>query len=94
MEGIVITSETLESTATQVLNQKAQMESLFEQIKQEIRSMNSYWQSPASDAALQQFEQLAPTFGKYIEFVNNYIVYLQQTATAYRENETALSSGV
>lgn len=94
MEGILISSETLESTASQVLNQKTQMESLFDQIKQEIRTMNSYWQSPASDAALQQFEQLAPVFGKYVEVVNNYIVYLQQTAAAYRENETALSSSV
>lgn len=94
MEGIVITSETLDSTATQVMNLKVQMENLFEQIKQEIRSMNSYWQSPASDSALQQFEQLAPVFGKYVEVVNNYIVYLQQTASAYRENETALGAHV
>lgn len=94
MEGIVITSEMLDSTATQVLNQKTQMETIFEQIKQEIRSMSSYWQSPASEAAMLQFEQLAPVFGKYVEVVNNYIVYLQQTATAYRENETALGASV
>ncbi|MBF0580031.1 WXG100 family type VII secretion target [Erysipelotrichaceae bacterium RD49] len=93
MEGVFITSDMLDTTSGQVTALKTQMETLFEQIKQCIRSMSAFWDSPASKAALNQFETLAPVFPKYIQLVENYCTYLSQTATAYRENETALGAG-
>lgn len=87
MEGVLISSDMLDSTSSQVTALKVQMETLFEQIKQEIRSMSSFWDSPAATAALNQFEMLAPVFPKYIQLVENYCTYLTQTATAYRIEE-------
>ncbi len=92
MEGVLISSDMLDATATQVLAQKTQMESLFNQISSAIRAMSAFWESPASQAAMSQFETLAPVFPKYIQLVDNYCLYLQQTAQAYRENEAALGA--
>lgn len=92
MEGVIISSDMLDSTAAQVLAQKSQMESLFNQISTAIRAMSSFWDSPASKAAIAQFETLAPVFPKYIQLVDNYCTYLKQTAQAYRENEAALGA--
>ncbi len=92
MEGVLISSDMLDATATQVLAQKNQMEALFNQISSAIRAMSAFWESPASQAALNQFETLAPIFPKYIQLVDNYCLYLQQTAQAYRENEAALGA--
>ena len=50
MEGIYITSENLENTAAQVQTMKVQMEGIFDQMRQTIRGMNAFWDSPAARA--------------------------------------------
>ena len=92
MEGVLFSSDIVDHTAPKVIAQKNQMEALFNQISIESRAMNTFWQSPASQDALNQFETLAPIFPKYIQLVDNYCLYLQQTAQAYRENEAALGA--
>lgn len=92
MNGVLISSDTLDTTSSQVTTLKSQMETLFEQIKQAIRAMDAFWNSPASKAAVAQFDQLAPVFPQYIQLVQNYCTYLTQTAQAYRENESALGA--
>lgn len=92
MEGIIISSDMLDSTASQVEALKAQMEGLFSAICQEIRAMNAYWNSPASQAAVAQFEILSPVFPRYAQLVENYCAYLRQTAEAFRQNEAALGA--
>lgn len=92
MNGVLISSDVLDSTAVQVEALRSEMENLFARISQQIRSMNAFWQSPASNAALAQFETLAPIFPQYSTLVENYCTYLRQTAQAYRENEAALGA--
>lgn len=90
MDGVLISSDMLDSTAAQVGAQKSEMEGLFHQISQQIRSMSAFWQSPASNAALEKFETFAPVFTQYAALVENYCTFLRQTAQAYRDNEAAL----
>lgn len=91
MDKIYVTSEDLISNANLVLGQKEEMQALFGQMQRGIRSMNSYWDSPAGRAAARQFETLTPVFAQYSRLVENYAQYLKQTAAAYQENEAALS---
>lgn len=92
MNRIYVSSEDLTSHASQVMSMKVEMSTLFEQMKSTIRSMSSFWSSPAAQACLAQFEALSPVFPQYTALVENYCTYLQQTAAAYQENEAALSA--
>lgn len=92
MEGIYITSENLENTAAQVQTMKVQMEGIFDQMRQTIRAMNAFWDSPAARACADQFEQLAPVFPQYIALVDSYSSFLKASAAAYQENEAALGA--
>ncbi len=92
MEGIFITSENLESTAAQVTSLKVQMEGVFDQMRQTIRAMSAFWDSPASRACVSQFEQLSPVFPQYLALVDSYTGFLKASAAAYQDNEAALGA--
>lgn len=87
MNGVLISSDMLDTASSQVTALKSQMETLFEQIRQAIRAMNSFWDSPAARSAYAQFEEFSPVFPQYIQLVTNYCTYLSQTAQAYRIEE-------
>lgn len=91
MSQILITSDELNEVAARVEGLRGEVESIFSQIRVQMGQVQSVWQSPAGNRAWAQFEQLSPYFEQYTQLIENYCVYLRQTATAYQENESMLS---
>lgn len=90
MSNILISSEELRTQAGVLRASKGEMASLFSQIQSRMRLMSIVWNSPAGNRCIEQFETLTPAFEQYIQLVENYCLYLDQTAAAYQENEEML----
>jgi uncharacterized protein YukE len=58
-----------------------------------MHAMSASWQSPAGEKCLQEFESFASAFEQFTALIDAYIVYLNQTAQSYQENESLLSGG-
>lgn len=90
MSTIYVSSDELRLQAGGLRNTKAEMVSLFGQIQSRMRLMSIVWNSPAGNKCMEQFETLSPVFEQYAQLVENYCMFLEQTAAAYQENEELL----
>lgn len=87
MNQVYVSSEELNSTAASVGVLKEEMNGLFAQMKSLIHQMSSFWDSPAARSCIAQFDSLSPVFPQYVALVDNYCLFLRQTAQAYRVEE-------
>ena len=56
--------------------------------------LNGIWTSPASASLISQFQSLRPVFHSYLQAIETYVQFLQQTAASYQENEQQLASRI
>lgn len=92
MTNVFVSSDELNRYAAQVRTMKGEMEQIFSQIRQRVNTMNARWDSPAGRSAYSRFESLSPVFDQYAALVENYALFLEQTASAYTENESLLQT--
>ena len=94
MASVQISSQEVFQYSNQLSGLNHQMQSIFEEIKARMHQIESIWQSPASRVLMEQFSQMHPVFEAYVEALEQYSVYLNQTALSYQENEQILSQGI
>ena len=94
MASVQISSQEVFQYSNQLSGLNHQVQSIFEEIKARMHQIESIWQSPASRALMEQFSQMNPVFEAYVEALEQYSVYLNQTALSYQENEQILSQGI
>ena len=87
MSTMLVTSEDLNSFATQIKASQSEIQAVFDQMKSRMNYAGSIWQSPASTSLQEQFASLEPVFGSYIQVLENYVQYLNSTAAAYHVEE-------
>lgn len=94
MANIQISSQEVFQYSGQLKGLNSQIQGVFDEIKTKVHQLESIWQSPTSNRLMEQFQSLDPVFYSYVQSLDQYAHFLQQTAQAYQENEQMLSQGV
>lgn len=94
MSQIQISADDVLQYGNQLISMKEEVSSLFSEVQTKMNNLNAVWSSPASDKLIAQFQSLKPSFDQYVEALNQYGLYLQQTSQSYQENESVLSQGI
>lgn len=94
MANIQISSQEVSQYSFQFKMLNQQVTSIFEDIKSKMNQVETVWSSPTSVRLMQQFRQLQPSFGNYVQELERYALFLEQTALTYQENEALLSKGI
>ncbi|MBP3852486.1 MAG: WXG100 family type VII secretion target [Erysipelotrichaceae bacterium] len=94
MSQIQIASQDVFDYSTQLKSLEQDVKSLFEEIKNKMTYIETVWNSPAGQALVEQFQSLNPVFESYVTALDQYALYLQQTAQSYQENEQMLTQGI
>lgn len=91
-EGINISLGEVSKTAgsIKVLNQS--LSTRLEEIKKEMDSLATSWQSDASNTIRNNFNALAPRFEEYKNVVDSYAKFLDATVTNYDTTESAINN--
>lgn len=94
MSNVQISSEDVLQYANQLTSMEKQVESIFEEIKSKMNYIESIWSSMASRNLIIQFRSMYPVFTSYVNALNNYALFLNDTASAYSENERLLTASI
>ena len=94
MSSLHISSQEVFGYANQLKTMNQNVQALFHDIQKRMHQIESIWQSPASMRLMEQFQQLDPVFRSYVEALDQYAIFLDQTAQTYQENEQILSQGI
>lgn len=94
MSKVQISSQEVFQYANQLKTMNQQVQSIFNAVKNRMVQIESIWQSPASNKLMEQFQSLDPVFRNYVQALDQYALYLNQTATSYQENEQMLTQGI
>jgi WXG100 family type VII secretion target len=91
-EGINIALSEVSSIAGTIRNLNDSLTMNLEDIKAQMISMESTWQSDASQSIIGNFNALAPKFNNYREIIESYARFLDTTVASYRETETMINN--
>lgn len=94
MSQIQISSEDVFAYASQLKAKQQEVMAIFQDVKSKMDAISATWQSPASQSLMEQFRLLYPIFDAYLQALDQYSIFLNQTANAYQENEQILKAGV
>ncbi len=94
MNHIQISSDDVTQYAVQLQQLEQEVSNVFGEVKNKMMQIESVWNSPASQNLIQQFQSLNPVFNYYLEALDQYAMYLHQTAGAYQENEQSLQQSI
>ena len=94
MSKIQIQASDVLTYAQQFKQKNQEIQTIFQEIWQRMHQMENDWQSPAGKTLINQFESNKAVFDAYIQALNQYVHYLEQTAYAYQENEALLSQAI
>lgn len=88
---IQLTSTEISALAARIRTQAATLSQTVSLAGSQMHAMESEWNSPASRAFLSEFDSIAPVSRSYVQTIENFALFLEQTAQAYEANEQALS---
>jgi WXG100 family type VII secretion target len=91
-DGINISLDQVSSTASTIGTINTQLTQRLQDIKQQMNSLASTWQSDASNTIIGNFNALAPKFEEYQKVVDSYVKFLNDTVTAYQHTEQAINN--
>lgn len=94
MNQMQVSSEDVRQYGSQINQMTAQASQIIQMTHNKMMGMSTIWDSPASRSLIQQFNSCRPVFDQYMDALQQYSVYLTQTANAYQENEMALQQGI
>ncbi len=94
MNGLMISSDEVLSYSQEMKALENEVQSIFLEVNQKMDQLQSIWDSPASQSLQSQFQSLKPVFQSYVQALDDYASFLNQTAISYQENEQILSSGL
>lgn len=89
MEGrMMVTTETLRSTATEFQNAMTQIQSITGMMVDTANGLNAKWQGDAANAYIDKFKMLQDDIEKLSNMVNDHVISLNQMATNDETTET------
>ena len=91
-DGIKITLGEVSKTAGQIRSLNQNLAIRLEEIKKEVNSLASSWNSYSSNTIRGNFNALAPRFEEYRQVVDSYSKFLDNTVTNYNQAETAINN--
>lgn len=94
MNGLMISSDEVLSYSQEMKALENEVQSIFLDVNQKMDQLQSIWDSPASQSLQSQFQSLKPVFQSYVQALDDYANFLNQTAISYQENEQILSSAL
>ena len=84
---ILLTPENLESEASNLLGNKATLDSIFNQIAQLIAGLISHWHGETQQAFTDSFNQKRTVFDKFAQDMESFAKFMQKYASEMRELE-------
>ena len=94
MSSIQISAQEIQQAASQLTSQQQAMAAVFQEIQTKMNYVQSIWNSPASNALMNEFQSLHAVFETYTQTIQNYAQYLNNTSQTYEENEFNLEKAI
>ncbi|MCY9692057.1 pore-forming ESAT-6 family protein [Paenibacillus alginolyticus] len=92
VQGINISLAEVTSTANRIRSVNTNLLDKLKEIKTEMNSLTSTWQSEASDTAQNKFNALESKFTNYYDIIQAYATFLDTTVTNYDAAETKINA--
>jgi|GEM_PF-169433 len=92
IEGISITLDVVSATAKSIGELNSKLDTKLYDIKKEMNSLTSTWNSDAADTIQKKFNGLEERFKEYKDIIDSYVRFLNTTVTNYNEAETAINN--
>lgn len=89
-QTIMIGLAELNSTAKRVRNLNLSMLERLNNIENEMNRLSDTWQSNAGNQIRERFAALKPAFEDYRQVIENYALFLENTAANYEAAEQAI----
>lgn len=94
MANVQISADDVLNYANRLKTSENQIQTVFQEVDAKMNYLNGIWTSPASASLISQFQSLRPVFHSYLQAIETYVQFLQQTAASYQENEQQLASRI
>jgi len=92
IKKIVVTPETLKSTATQIDSLRQTYQSQYSQLRSTVESTKNAWKAKDNTAFCTQIQGYYNDFDKMLSALLEYSNYLKNAATEYTNNETKVAA--
>jgi WXG100 family type VII secretion target len=91
-DGINISLGEVSQTAASIRNINQVLDARLSDIKAQMNSLTSTWQSDAANTMVNNFNALVPKFEEYKNVVESYAKFLDYTVNSYDTAETAINN--
>ena len=91
-EGINISLEQVLETAKNIKTLNNQLALRLDEIKKEMNSLQSTWQSEASNTIITNFNKLESKFQDYKKVIDSYGTFLESTVDSYTQTESSINN--
>ena len=92
IEGISISLEQVLETARNIKSLNTQIVTRLNEIKREMNSLESSWQSESSTTIRANFNKLEAKFENYKNIIDSYGTFLETTVDSYTNAESSINS--
>lgn len=92
VEGISISLEEVSATAKTIKDLNNKLVASLDDIKKEMNSLESTWQSQASSTIRTNFNKLEAKFQECKKIVDSYGKFLETTVDSYKKTEASINS--
>ena len=92
IEGISISLEQVLETARNIKSLNTQIVTRLNEIKREMNSLESSWQSESSTTIRANFNKLEAKFENYKNIIDSYGTFLENTVEAYSRTESSINN--
>lgn len=91
-EGINISLDQVLETARTIKTLNNQLAARLDEIKKEMNSLQSTWQSEASNTIITNFNKLESKFQDYKNVIDSYGTFLESTVDSYTQTESSINN--
>ena len=91
-EGINISLDQVLETARTIKTLNNQLAARLDEIKKEMNSLQSTWQSEASNTKITNFNKLESKFQDYKNVIDSYGTFLESTVDSYTQTESSINN--
>ena len=92
IEGISISLEQVLETARNIKSLNTQIVTRLNEIKREMNSLESSWQSESSTTIRANFNKLEAKFENYKNIIDSYGTFLESTVDSYTQTESSINN--
>ena len=92
IEGISINLEEVRATAKTIKTLNSKLATRLDDIKKEMNSLESTWQSQASSTIRTNFNKLESKFQECRKIIDSYGTFLETTVDSYTNAESSINS--